>query len=135
LRAGVKSAFAPFASICSAKGGSTSACFGKKVTVMDALTDPRALAALETPARPTQEEAEAAVRTLLAWAGDNPQREGLLDTPKRVVKAYREYFSGYEADPTQSIRALLKTSKGMTTSSCCAILMWKVIVNTTWRHF
>ena len=44
--------------------------------------------------RPTQEEAEAAVRTLLAWAGDNPDREGLLDTPKPVTKAFREYFSG-----------------------------------------
>ncbi len=45
--------------------------------------------------RPTQEEAEDAVRTLLAWAGDDPQREGLVDTPSRVVKAYKEYFEGY----------------------------------------
>jgi GTP cyclohydrolase I len=51
-----------------------------------------------TVQRPSQEEAEAAVRTLLAWAGDDPQREGLLDTPKRVAKAFREYFSGYEED-------------------------------------
>lgn len=50
--------------------------------------------------RPTQEEAEAAVRTLLAWAGDNPNREGLLDTPRRVTKAFREYFEGYEQDPS-----------------------------------
>ena len=53
--------------------------------------------------RPSQEEAEAAVRTLLAWAGDNPDREGLLDTPKRVVKAFREYFSGYEEDPAEAL--------------------------------
>lgn len=53
--------------------------------------------------RPTQEEAEAAVRTLLAWAGDNPEREGLLDTPKRVAKAFREYFSGYEDDPAEAL--------------------------------
>lgn len=46
--------------------------------------------------RPSQEEAEAAVRTLIRWAGDDPFREGLLDTPTRVVKAYRELFSGYE---------------------------------------
>jgi len=46
--------------------------------------------------RPTQEEAEAAVRTLIRWAGDDPSREGLLDTPTRVAKAYRELFSGYE---------------------------------------
>jgi GTP cyclohydrolase I len=49
--------------------------------------------------RPTQAEAEAAVRTLIEWAGDDPDREGLLDTPKRVTKAYRELFSGYETDP------------------------------------
>jgi GTP cyclohydrolase I len=50
-------------------------------------------------ARPTQAEAEAAVRTLIEWAGDDPDREGLLETPKRVAKAYRELFAGYEADP------------------------------------
>ena len=49
--------------------------------------------------RPTQEEAEAAVRTLLAWAGDNPDREGLRDTPKRVVKAWDELTAGYRQDP------------------------------------
>ncbi len=49
--------------------------------------------------RPTIKEAEEAVKTLIAWAGDNPEREGLRDTPKRVVNAYREFFSGYDADP------------------------------------
>lgn len=49
-----------------------------------------------TPVRPTQAEAEEAVRVLLRWAGDNPDREGLLDTPKRVAKSYRELFGGYE---------------------------------------
>jgi len=48
--------------------------------------------------RPTREEAEAAVKTLIAWAGDNPEREGLLDTPKRVVKAYEELYAGYALD-------------------------------------
>ncbi|NTJ42429.1 GTP cyclohydrolase I FolE [Agrobacterium larrymoorei] len=48
--------------------------------------------------RPTQAEAEDAVRVLLRWAGDNPNREGLLDTPKRVAKSYRELFSGYGLD-------------------------------------
>ncbi len=52
----------------------------------------------ETKNRPTQEDAEDAVRVLLRWAGDNPDREGLLDTPKRVAKAYRELFSGYDID-------------------------------------
>ena len=53
----------------------------------------------DTRTKPTEDEAMAAVRTLIEWAGDDPDREGLLDTPRRVVKAYRELFSGYEADP------------------------------------
>lgn len=48
---------------------------------------------------PTQADAEAAVRVLLEWAGDDPSREGLVDTPERVAKSYRELFSGYETDP------------------------------------
>jgi GTP cyclohydrolase IA len=51
--------------------------------------------------RPTQAEAEAAIRTLIEWAGDDPEREGLLETPSRVAKAYRELFSGYESDPRE----------------------------------
>lgn len=50
------------------------------------------------PNRPTAQQAEDAVRTLIAWAGDNPNREGLLETPKRVVNAYRDFFSGYDED-------------------------------------
>lgn len=49
--------------------------------------------------RPTQAEAEQAVRTLIRWAGDDPTREGLIDTPKRVAKAYLEYFKGYRENP------------------------------------
>src|SRR5688572_21942709 len=52
-----------------------------------------------TPVRPTREEAEAAVRTLIRWARDDPEREGLLDTPSRVVRAYEEFFAGYLQDP------------------------------------
>lgn len=48
---------------------------------------------------PSKEEAEEAVRTLLRWAGDDPTREGLIDTPARVTKAYREWFRGYDEDP------------------------------------
>lgn len=48
---------------------------------------------------PTQAEAEAAVRTLIEWAGDNPDREGLQETPARVARSYRELFGGYETDP------------------------------------
>jgi GTP cyclohydrolase IA len=53
--------------------------------------------------RPTQEEAEDAVRTLLAWAGDDPSREGLRDTPRRVAAAYREYFSGYGENAAEAL--------------------------------
>jgi GTP cyclohydrolase I len=49
--------------------------------------------------RPSRAEAEAAVRTLIAWAGDDPQREGLVETPERFVKAYEEFFAGYGQDP------------------------------------
>ena len=49
--------------------------------------------------RPTRAEAEEAIRTLIRWAGDDPTREGLLDTPRRVAKAYEEWFSGYDDDP------------------------------------
>jgi len=49
--------------------------------------------------KPSREEAEDAIRTLLRWAGDDPNREGLIDTPARVVRSYEEFFAGYEADP------------------------------------
>ena len=53
--------------------------------------------------RPSRDEAMAAVRTLLAWAGDDPDREGLLDTPKRVVDAYEDWFGGYAADAAEEL--------------------------------
>ncbi len=56
--------------------------------------------------RPSRAEAEAAVRTLIEWAGDNPNREGLIGTPERVVRAYEEFFAGYNDDPA----ALLATT-------------------------
>ncbi|HJW46486.1 MAG TPA: GTP cyclohydrolase I FolE [Lysobacter sp.] len=54
---------------------------------------------MATDEKPSREQAEAAVRTLLRWAGDDPAREGLLDTPKRVVTAFGDWFSGYADDP------------------------------------
>jgi len=54
--------------------------------------------------KPTREEAEAAVRTLLRWAGDDPGREGLLDTPARVTKAYGQWFRGYGEDPAKMLQ-------------------------------
>ena len=55
---------------------------------------------LKTPV-PSMEEAKDAVRTLIAWAGDDPEREGLIETPKRVVKAYEEFFEGYKMNPIE----------------------------------
>lgn len=54
-----------------------------------------------TSSRPTQADAEAAVRTLIEWAGDDPGREGLLETPARVARSYRELFAGYDVDPRE----------------------------------
>ncbi len=64
------------------------------------IRDIQAVQAIATcPARPSREEAEAAIRTILAYAGDDPQREGLLGTPDRVVRAFDEHFGGYAKDP------------------------------------
>lgn len=62
--------------------------------------------------RPTREEAEAAVRTLIAWAGDDPTREGLVDTPRRVAKAYHEFYSGYEQDAAEILKRTFKDVGG-----------------------
>ena len=63
-------------------------------------------------ARPSREEAEAAVRTLIAWAGDDPDREGLAETPRRVVKSYEELFSGYREDPGVALSRVFKEVRG-----------------------
>ena len=62
---------------------------------------PRRLPVSSTPAKPDRRDAIEAVRTLIRWAGDDPDREGLVDTPDRVVRAYEEFFSGYAQDPTE----------------------------------
>ena len=66
----------------------------------------------EKPSSVTQTQAEEAVRTLLKWAGDDPQREGLRDTPTRVVKAYRDWFSGYAEDPADYLRRTFEEVAG-----------------------
>lgn len=62
--------------------------------------------------RPSRTEAEAAVRTLISWAGDDPAREGLIETPKRVVKAYEEFFAGYDEDPDQVLGKTFEEVEG-----------------------
>ena len=69
---------------------------------------------IQTPnlAKPTREQAEDAIRTLLRWAGDNPTREGLLDTPARVARAYEEWFAGYRTDPFQLLERTFEEVEG-----------------------
>ena len=62
--------------------------------------------------KPTREEAEAAVRTMLAWTGDNHDREGLVETPKRVVRAYEQFFAGYEMDPKEVLSKVFEEVEG-----------------------
>ena len=62
--------------------------------------------------KPSREEAEEAVRTLICWTGDNPDREGLVETPKRVVKAYEEFFEGYDIDPEEVLKKTFEEVQG-----------------------
>jgi len=62
--------------------------------------------------RPTREQAEAAIRTLLRWAGDDPDREGLRDTPARVARAYQEFFVGYDTDPVAVLERTFEETDG-----------------------
>ncbi len=62
--------------------------------------------------KPSREEAEDAVRTLLRWAGDNPDREGLIDTPSRVVRSYEEFFIGYESEPKELLKRTFEETDG-----------------------
>jgi GTP cyclohydrolase IA len=64
------------------------------------------------PAKPSRAEAEAAVRTLIRWAGDDPDREGLRATPLRVVRAYEEWFSGYNDDPSEYLKRTFEETGG-----------------------
>ncbi|MGD9545720.1 MAG: GTP cyclohydrolase I FolE [Methylocystis sp.] len=70
------------------------------------------LETVRTLERPSRDEAEAAVRTLLRWAGDDPDREGLRDTPRRVVKAYEEFFSGYRESADEVLSKVFEEVEG-----------------------
>ena len=62
--------------------------------------------------KPTESEVHAAVRTMLAWAGDDPSREGLIEAPKRVAEAYKEFFAGYENDPEEILEKTFEEVEG-----------------------
>jgi len=77
-----------------------------------AKTDYTNLCAKTSPHRPSREEAEKAIETLLRWAGDDPSREGLAETPARVAKAFEEWFSGYGQDPEEYLTRTFEEIEG-----------------------
>jgi GTP cyclohydrolase I len=79
------------------------------LTIVDELAEQRESASSR---RPSREEAEEAVRTLILWAGDDPGREGLVDTPGRVVRSYEEFFSGYHEDPVALLQRTFEEADG-----------------------
>lgn len=92
------------------RGGGAPSKTKPNVAAMPAMPIPDAASGAVT--RPSREEAEAAVRTLIRWAGDDPEREGLADTPRRVVASYLEFFSGYDADPAEILRRTFAETDG-----------------------
>ena len=77
---------------------------------MDSITPKKVKLAFQN--KVTREEAEEAVRTLIKWAGDDPKREGLIDTPKRVTNAYKEFFSGYNESAVDYLSKTFEDVKG-----------------------
>jgi len=80
-----------------------------EIRLVEALAEQR-LASAER--RPSRAQAEEAIRTLIRWAGDDPTREGLLDTPRRVAKAYEEFFAGYHEDPANLLSTTFEEAEG-----------------------
>ena len=80
--------------------------------------------------KPTREEAEAAVKTLISWAGDNPNREGLIETPKRVVKSYEEFYSGYDQDPEEILSKVFEEVEGYDE----IIIVKDIRLESHWEH-
>ncbi len=77
----------------------------KKGPMIEAVSD-------DSADRPSRDEAEAAVRTLIRWAGEDPDREGLLGTPDRVVRSYEEFFAGYNTDPREMLQRTFEEVEG-----------------------
>lgn len=84
----------------------------KRADVQAALPQRSKPAARKAAGKVTQQQAEEAVRTLIRWAGDDPEREGLLGTPDRVARAYREFFSGYATDPASILKRTFEETDG-----------------------
>ena len=82
----------------------------------------------------SDKDAEEAFKKILTWMGEDPNREGLLETPKRVVKAFKEYFKGYKEDPNQILDKTFGDVDGYDDMVVQKIFLFKVIVNITWRR-
>ncbi len=93
------------------ENGPTSPCAANGQTTMVSHSA-TGVEAGEDTARPTRAQAEEAVRTLLRWAGDDPEREGLVETPARVTRAYEEWFAGYDHDPVQTLQRTFAEVEG-----------------------
>lgn len=87
-----------------------------------------------TPTNVTQDEVEQAVRIILHWIGENPDREGLLETPARVARAYKSYFSGYEQNPEEYLSRLLMRRRDTTRWSCFETSPFRATANIIWRR-
>jgi len=83
-----------------------------KTTRLRSVSPKSAAASVKAIAKPSRAEAEAAVRTLIAWTGDDPDREGVLATPDRVVRAFEEYFDGYAVDPIDLLGRTFEETDG-----------------------
>jgi GTP cyclohydrolase IA len=79
---------------------------------IDTSADRRTDSSTPAPERPTRAETEEAVRTLLRWAGEDPNREGLVDTPARVVRSYEQFFAGYATDPVELLARSFEETDG-----------------------
>jgi GTP cyclohydrolase I len=87
--------------------------FAAEGKIMNVILTKNEVVALATDVtRPSREEAEAAVRTLIRWAGDDPDREGLVGTPDRVVRSYEEFFAGYNDDPREILQRTFEEVDG-----------------------
>jgi len=86
--------------------------FRKEFLILNKIARPKLGSASVTEDRPTQQEAEAAIRTLIRWAGDDPDREGVLDTPSRVARSYLEFYAGYDQDPISMLERTFEEVEG-----------------------
>ena len=82
----------------------------------------------------SDKEAEDAFRTILSWMGEDPSREGLIETPKRVVKAFKEYFKGYKENPSQVLDKTFGDVEGYDDMVIQKIFQYKVIASTIWHQ-